>query len=52
VADGGMAQAAFTEILHPETALDRARKLRKDLLAYCERDTWALVRIARFFQGR
>lgn len=52
VANGGMAQETFGEMLHPETTLARRRKLRKDLLAYCERDTWALVKIARYFQQR
>lgn len=52
VADGGMAQEAYAEILHPETPPDRATKLRNDLLAYCERDTWALVKMAHYFQQR
>jgi len=52
VADGGMAQEAYRELLHPETSADRASKLRQDLLDYCERDTWAMVRLAHFFQNR
>lgn len=50
VADGGMAQEAFAEILHPETSLKRSRQLRKDLLEYCERDTLAMAKVARYFQ--
>lgn len=52
VANGGMAQEAFLEMLHPETPAARARELRQALLTYCERDTWALVRMAHFFQER
>ncbi|RJQ69359.1 MAG: DUF2779 domain-containing protein [Desulfobacteraceae bacterium] len=52
VGDGGMAQEAFGEILHPETRPARVQELRKALRAYCERDTRALVAIAHFFQGR
>jgi hypothetical protein len=52
VANGGMAQEAFLEMLHPETPPDQISKLREALLAYCCRDTWALVRIAHFFQGK
>lgn len=49
VADGGMAQQAFYEILSPETEEDRRNELREQLLAYCERDTYAMVRLADFF---
>lgn len=52
VGDGGMAQAAFLELLHPETPSPRSALLREALLRYCERDTWAMVRIARHFEGR
>jgi hypothetical protein len=52
VADGGMAQEAFLELLHPETPTPRSAVLREALLRYCERDTWAMVRIARHFEGR
>jgi len=52
VGDGGMAQYAFLELLHPETTADCHNNLRSALLRYCERDTWAMVRIARYFEGR
>jgi len=52
VADGGMAQEAFLEILHPETPSARKSELRQALLAYCERDTWALVRMDHFFSRK
>lgn len=51
VADGGMAQEAFAEMVHPDTPVVRGRELRQGLLAYCKRDTEALVRVAHFFQG-
>ncbi len=51
VGDGGMAQEAFLEILHPDTAQDRKHQLRSALLAYCERDTLAMVRISHHFGG-
>lgn len=49
VADGGMAQQAFIEILHPDTKAKRREELRQGLLTYCERDTFAMVRLAEFF---
>lgn len=44
VADGGMAMLAYHEMC---SAADPARvaEIRKALLAYCELDTWAMVRI-------
>ena len=51
VADGGMAQDAFGEIMNPETSAERRRELRDALLQYCERDTLAMVRIAHHFEG-
>ena len=51
VADGGMAQDAFYEILEPCTEESRKEQLRLQLLEYCERDTLAMVRLANFFAG-
>lgn len=51
VAHGGMAQEAFREMTHPDTSEERSAALRRALLIYCERDTWALVRLARYFVG-
>jgi hypothetical protein len=51
VADGGMAQDAFAEIMQPETTPERRQQLHNDLLLYCERDTLAMVRIAHYFEG-
>ena len=51
VANGGMAQEAFAEIMQPETLPDRRQQLRDALLLYCERDTVAMVRIAHYFES-
>lgn len=50
VANGQRAQEAFAEIMHTETSPERRQQLRDALLLYCERDTLAMVRIARFFE--
>lgn len=52
VQDGGMAQGAYLEMIHPEAPDDRRTKLATSLLAYCKLDTLAMVRVARFFEGR
>jgi hypothetical protein len=51
VAHGGMAQEAFTEMLRPDLTHERRAELREGLLKYCERDTWAMVRIAHFLRN-
>jgi len=47
IADGLTASAEIARLmLHPETfAAGEREELRKSLLAYCERDTWAMVRM-------
>jgi len=52
VQDGGMAQAAYLEAIAPTTSPERKEVLRKALLKYCERDTFAMVMLARFFEGK
>ena len=52
VANGGMAQDAFAEMMHPATPADRRQQLRDALLLYCERDTLAMVRIAHYFENK
>lgn len=47
VKDGGMAQDSFLEAIDPATSTDRRHALEQALRAYCERDTWAMVLIAR-----
>ena len=51
VQDGGMAMEAFLEALHPQTASDRKKLIRDQLLAYCKLDTYAMVRLWQVFSG-
>lgn len=51
VKDGGNAQAAFLEAIDPATSPARRWALEEALLAYCERDTWAMVAVARRLTG-
>ena len=46
VADGGEAQRAYMQASHPEATAGDCERLRAQLLAYCERDTLAMVRLA------
>ena len=48
VADGGMAQEAYLEMIDPLTPTDRRESLRQGLLDYCALDTLALVRLVEF----
>ncbi len=43
--DGGLASAAYAEMVRPETSPERRSMLRGSLLAYCERDTEAMFRL-------
>ena len=45
ITDGGMAQLELARLLYGDAPLAPAEtaRLRADLLAYCERDTWAMV---------
>ena len=55
VSGGGEAQEAYLAASNPVTQADERERLRVGLLEYCERDTWAMVRLAhwdgRFEQG-
>jgi len=51
VANGGMAQEAFSEIMRPDSTTERRQQLHNALLLYCERDTLAMVRIAHYFES-
>ena len=46
ISDGSLASAAYAEMIRPETTPERRSSLRQDLLAYCERDTEAMVRLS------
>ena len=49
---GGMvASNAYLESIRPETSAGQRRKLRKDLLAYCARDTKAMLLIIDAMRG-
>ncbi len=45
VANGGDAMNAFDELYFGNLSEDAARQLRRDLLAYCKQDTWAMVKL-------
>jgi len=45
IQDGGVASLALLELMAPETPIERRFELRQQLLAYCGRDTEALVRL-------
>jgi predicted RecB family nuclease len=47
VAEGGVAAAAFHEIVSGGSDTERIARLREQLLAYCARDTLALVHVHR-----
>lgn len=50
VGNGEDAQVAYAELLDFNTSNEQRKKLTEGLLAYCERDTLAMVRIAWFFE--
>ncbi|MFA5055599.1 MAG: DUF2779 domain-containing protein [Dehalococcoidia bacterium] len=45
IQEGSMASLAYSEMIKPETSAKRRREIRKNLLAYCGRDTEAMVRL-------
>ncbi len=51
VGNGGDAQEAYKEIIHPETSDDRREMLIEGLREYCKLDTLAMVKLAWHFQG-
>jgi hypothetical protein len=53
ITDGGMAQLELARLLYGETPLEPEKdaRLRADLLSYCERDTWAMVRLYEVLRG-
>jgi len=51
VREGQAAQRAYLEIINPENPEDRRKKLESELRDYCQLDTLAMVRLARYFQG-
>jgi hypothetical protein len=51
VGDGGAAQDAYREILHPSTPDSVKQTLTQGLRDYCTLDTLAMVRLAWFLEG-
>jgi len=49
VSGGGEAQEAYLAASNLVTQADERERLRLGLLKYCERDTWAMVRLAKAF---
>ena len=45
VSDGTMAQEAYKEAINPYTSVKRKGHLEEEMLKYCKRDTWAMVKI-------
>jgi len=52
VGNGGEAQNAYSEIVHPDTLDVRKHELTVGLRDYCTLDTLAMVKLAWFFEGR
>ena len=51
IQDGGAAQRAYLEAIHPATPATRRAEIRERLLRYCAHDTLAMVRLAGWCQG-
>ena len=49
VKDGGMAMDAYVEAIHPDVMPERKAELESQLWAYCEMDTWAMVKLWEAF---
>jgi len=52
VQDGGMAMVAFLEALAAETSAERKLQIKRELTAYCQLDTYAMVRLWELLSGR
>jgi hypothetical protein len=52
VADGGQAQLAYAEAIHPDTSSDRRARLGTALREYCATDTLAMIRLSTALAGR
>jgi len=52
VKDGEMAMNAYCEAIRRDTTGGRKSEIEQQLLAYCRLDTFALVRLWQFFNGR
>ena len=45
VVNGGDVMNAFDELYFDNLPEQEAKQLRRDLLAYCKQDTWAMVKL-------
>ena len=52
VKDGGTAMEVYAEAIRPATVDERKQEIEQQLLAYCRFDTFALVRLWQFLNGR
>lgn len=52
VANGGDAQRAFDELISPRTSATRKTELESAMLAYCEKDTWVMVELAKWLYAQ
>ena len=52
VQNGGMAMDAYREAISADTPAPRKAQIEAQLLAYCELDTYAMVRLWQFLAGR
>ena len=50
IVDGQVASVEIARLLFVAHLVEDRDQLRKDLLAYCERDTWAMVRLVERLQ--
>lgn len=51
VQNGGMAMESYLEAIHPDATAERQAEIRKQLIAYCLLDTFAMVRLWQFLAG-
>ena len=51
VQNGGDAQEAFLEAIHAETSHEQKETLHRQLVAYCELDTYAMVKLWQIFSN-
>ena len=52
IGDGGSAQWAYARLLDASAPTDQKNEIAEALRIYCERDTLAMVRVARYLEGR
>jgi hypothetical protein len=52
VQDGGAAMNAYLEAINPATDGPRKQQIEQELLAYCQLDTYAMVRLWQVMAGK